>query len=63
MEILTIVGFTLALGAILLGQVLEGGHVGSIMCKSWDLPVQKIDRCRRSSFLVIPCPSSEEWMP
>ena len=30
MDILTIVGLTLAIGAILLGQVLEGGHVGSM---------------------------------
>jgi chemotaxis protein MotA len=31
MDILTIAGIVLALGAILGGQVLEGGHIGSIM--------------------------------
>ena len=31
MDILTIAGIILALGAILGGQVLEGGHIGSIM--------------------------------
>ena len=31
MDIATIIGITLALGSILGGQVLEGGHVGSIM--------------------------------
>ena len=31
MDILTITGIVLALGAILGGQVLEGGHLGSIM--------------------------------
>jgi chemotaxis protein MotA len=31
MDILTITGMVLALGAILGGQVLEGGHLGSIM--------------------------------
>ena len=31
MDILTILGIVLGLGSILLGQVLEGGHIGSIM--------------------------------
>jgi chemotaxis protein MotA len=31
LDIATIIGITLALGSILGGQVLEGGHVGSIM--------------------------------
>ena len=31
MDILTVVGLTVGIGAILLGQVLEGGHIGSIM--------------------------------
>lgn len=31
MDILTIVGIVLAIGAIIGGQVLEGGHIGSIM--------------------------------
>lgn len=31
MDIATIVGITLALGAIVGGQILEGGHLGSIM--------------------------------
>ena len=31
MDIATIIGITLAIGSILGGQVLEGGHVGSIM--------------------------------
>jgi chemotaxis protein MotA len=31
MDLLTIIGIVMAIGAILGGQVLEGGHVGSIM--------------------------------
>lgn len=31
MDILTVIGIVLALGAILGGQVLEGGHIGSIL--------------------------------
>ena len=31
MDIATIIGITLALGSIIGGQILEGGHVGSIM--------------------------------
>jgi chemotaxis protein MotA len=31
MDILSIVGLTLAIGAVLIGQLLEGGHVSSLM--------------------------------
>ena len=31
MDIATIIGIVLALGSILGGQILEGGHLGSIM--------------------------------
>ncbi len=31
MDILSIIGLVVAVGAILLGQILEGGHVGSLM--------------------------------
>ncbi len=31
MDFLSIIGLTVAVGAILVGQVLEGGHVGSLM--------------------------------
>ncbi|MBH0201237.1 MAG: motility protein A, partial [Nitrospira sp.] len=31
MDIATILGLVLALGSIIGGQILEGGHVGSIM--------------------------------
>jgi len=31
MDILTIVGVVVALGSILLGQMLEGGHISSII--------------------------------
>jgi chemotaxis protein MotA len=31
MEITTLIGFVMGIGAVLLGQVLEGGHIGALM--------------------------------